>query len=103
MKTFIYLALIIVPSLYAGNRWAQPGANLISGKVISFEESLSIQGATVTIKGSNKFAVTGADGAFKINVSPEDKILVITHPEYEPTEVNITGKTTYKVVLKLAN
>lgn len=44
-----------------------------------------------------------ADGSFNLNISPDDNTLVINHPEYETAEVNITGKTTLQIVLKLAN
>ncbi len=102
MKIYIYIAFTILSGLHSNIASAQPGPNLINGKVISFEESLPIKGATVTIKGTNKFTVTGADGSFKLSVSPEDRIIIITHPEYETAEVNITGKASYQVVLKMA-
>ncbi len=103
MKIYIYVTLTVLSNLYSIISSAQPGAHLISGKVISFEESLPIKGATVAIKGTNKLTVTGPGGAFKISASPEDKSLIISHPEYETAEVNITGKTNYQIVLKAAN
>jgi hypothetical protein len=75
----------------------------LSGKVISFEESLGLEGVAITVKGTKKNSGTQSDGTYTILVSPEDKILVFTLEGYETEELSIPSKKGYDVTLKRNN
>lgn len=95
MKTlisFIVLSFISVMS------FAQ--LKKLAGKVISFEESLALEGVSVNVKGTSNYSGTQADGIFYITVKPEDKILVFSLPEYETKEIAITEGSDYNIILK---
>ena len=57
-------------------------------------------GATVQVKGTTNGTITDFDGNFTLNNVPEKGILVISYIGYKTQEVNISGKTNVKVVLK---
>ena len=55
--------MIVLPLLLAGgNAIAQSKTFTISGKVTSFEESLSLEGVSIHVKGTKFFTGTQADG-----------------------------------------
>ena len=56
--------------------------------------------ATVQVKGTTNGTITDFDGNFTLNNVPEKGILVISYIGYKTQEVNISGKTNVKVVLK---
>lgn len=80
--------------------YAQQDVVRLGGKVISFEESLALEGVSVNVKGTNNYSGTQADGTFNISVKPEDKILVFSLPEYETKEIAISSTTEYDIILK---
>ena len=57
-------------------------------------------GVTVQVKGTTNGTITDFDGNFTLNNVPEKGILVISYIGYKTQEVNISGKTNVKVVLK---
>lgn len=89
--------------LFAATTVAQSPKRLVSGIVKSFEESFPLEGVAVTIKGTNTASGTQADGAYYINVTEKDSVLVFSLPGYQPQEVKITSDNEYNVVLKAAN
>lgn len=72
----------------------------IHGKVTSFEESLALEGVSIYIKGTKYYTGTQADGTFSLDVSSDQKALVFELKEYETTELPISEKKEYNVVLK---
>jgi TonB-linked SusC/RagA family outer membrane protein len=62
----------------------------VHGKVTG-PDNKPVFGATVTVKGTNVATSTTENGLFSITVPNNQKILVVTYVDYEPTEVNITG------------
>lgn len=58
----------------------------INGQVLSAENKLPIAGATITVKGSNKKAVTDANGNFRIDAGAED-LLVISNVGFTEQEI----------------
>jgi hypothetical protein len=75
----------------------------ISGKVIGFDDSLPIEGVTVSIKGALKSTGTQADGSFYIQVhAPEDSVMVFSLSGYKIQELKLTNKNDYDVVLTRA-
>ena len=57
-------------------------------------------GASILEKGTTNGTITDFDGNFTLNNVPEKGILVISYIGYKTQEVNISGKTNVKVVLK---
>ena len=100
MIIIIRMALIIFFASFFYTIPAENKGTIISGKVISFEESFALDGADVMIKGTNRSARTQPDGTFSLSIQPEDKILVISLAEYQPAEISITSKSDYEIVLK---
>ena len=94
------MSLIFLSTLHQYIGDVQPKSTIIHGKVVSFEESLSLKGATVTVKGTGNFTVTQANGSFSLTVQPGDKTLVVSLAEYQTQEVTISTKTDYEIVLK---
>ena len=61
-----------------------------------------IIGATVYVKNRNVGTVTNIDGAFNIEVAPED-ILLVSYIGYQPQEISSKGKQKLHVVLREDN
>ena len=75
----------------------------IHGKVISFEESLPLEGVSIHVKGTTFYTGTQADGTFSLDVKSDGKLLVLELNEYETAEVALDGKSEYDIVLKRAD
>ena len=94
------MALIFLTSLNYFFVHAQTKNFTINGKVISFEESLGLEGVSINVKGTDKNSGTQADGTFSIALAPEDKILVFKLDGYQTEEVSISSQKSYDIVLK---
>nr|WP_295863889.1 TonB-dependent receptor [uncultured Chitinophaga sp.] len=62
----------------------------VTGRITSAKTAASIVGASVTIKGTTKGAVTDNSGFFKIEAAP-GAVLVVTSVGYVPQELKVTG------------
>jgi hypothetical protein len=100
MKIFSLMSLIFLSTLHQYIGKDQQTAITIQGKVISLEESFPLKDVTVNVKGTNRSAVTGANGKFSLSILPEDKILVIQLASYQTAEVAIHDKPDYEIVLQ---
>jgi TonB-linked SusC/RagA family outer membrane protein len=69
----------------------------VKGKVTAKDNS-PLAGATITVKGKNRSAVSDANGNFQINAVNGD-VLVIEYVNYEPREVTVTGRPLATVTL----
>lgn len=67
--------------------------------VIRTSEGISLEGATVTIKGTTNSVVTDLEGRFMINAEA-DQTLVISYVGYKTIEEKINGRTEINVVLE---
>lgn len=91
LRNLVALALIaILPSF----SFAQ---NLITGKVIS-SDGEELPGVTIQIKGTNVGVITGIDGRFNIQASPED-ILVFSYVGFLGQEIKVGSQTVINVSL----
>ena len=72
-------------------------AQTVTGTVLD-EENKPVNGATVTVKGTNKATTTNASGNFSINASGTD-VLLFTFVGFTNLEVPINGRTTVSVTL----
>lgn len=100
MASPIRMALILFFATFFYTTQAQIKSKVISGKVISFEESFALEGASIIVKGTSRFTGTQPNGTFSLSIQPEDKILIISLAEYQPAEIYITSKNDYEIVLK---
>ena len=103
MKRFLVVAFSLFLLMNGFNINAQSKEILISGRVISFEESFPMEGAGVSVKGTKYATGTLPDGSFSLKVLPEHKTLVVKLEGYTTQEVPITKARDYEVVLRLAN
>src|SRR5690606_8551991 len=60
----------------------------VTGKVLD-EHGKPIPGATVMIKGTKTGVKTDDQGEFRINVPPEQSILVISYVGYQTQEIDV--------------
>ncbi|MEP5341647.1 MAG: SusC/RagA family TonB-linked outer membrane protein [Algibacter sp.] len=67
---------------------------------VTDQAGLSIPGATVLIKGTNKGVVANLDGAYTINVPNPAHVLVFSSLGFEPQEITVGIQTIIKVSLK---
>ena len=74
----------------------------ITGRVTD-ENNEPVPGANVVVKGTTTGTVTDIDGHYKIQVSATSKVLTVTFIGFDPQDVNITGKTSVNVKLKLSS
>lgn len=74
--------------------------NVINGKIISFEESLLPEDATITVKDNKTTTRSLADGSFSLEVGSTDKFLVVTPEGYQQHEVALTCAGEYNIVLR---
>jgi TonB-linked SusC/RagA family outer membrane protein len=90
------LFLFFVISLLGATGYGQ---KLVKGKVTT-ENGESLQGVTVTLKGTKTISQTIADGSFSIDISEnETGFLVFSYVNYNTKEVAIKNETDIKVVL----
>ena len=95
-RIFLLFSLIISFSvLYAQQK-------SVTGKVTD-ENNEPVPGANVIVKGTTSGAVTDMDGNFKLQVPESAKVLTVTFIGFEPQDVNIAGKSTVTVKLKLSS
>ena len=102
MKNMLIIATMILALLSSKQALSQKTPLVISGKVISEDESYPLEGATIAVKGSKNITGTMPDGAFTLSVAPDDT-LVISLSGYETRKIKITKDTYYEVALKHAN
>ena len=72
----------------------------VSGVVKDGTTGESIPGATILLKGTGNGTVTDFDGNFKLSISGENPILVVSFVGYETLEVAVGNQTTFEIVLQ---
>jgi len=68
--------------------------------IIKDEDGAALQGADIIVKGSAKGVTSGPDGRFRINISGNSAILVISHVGFVTQEVPAAAGSTPEVTLK---
>ncbi len=71
---------------------------VVSGTVQD-ENGLGLPGATVLIKGTSISAVTNSNGAFALEITNDDAILVVSFIGYQKQEVAVNGRTQINIKL----
>ena len=102
MKRTHSLALLLLLLVFTAPAIAQSKTYTLHGKVISFEESLALEGATVRLKGTAVVTGTQADGTFSIDVPGTRQVLVIQLTSYETQEIKLGEDREIDIALKAA-
>src|SRR6185503_4399692 len=76
--SFVFATLISIFS------FAQ--SKTITGKVVHQQTNEPMQGVTVTVKGTDRSVVTGADGSFSISV-PNNAVLIFSYVGFATQEI----------------
>lgn len=92
-KLFSFLMIFLLISL------ATSAQTTVTGKVNDSQNGSSLQGVTVSVKGTQNAVQTGSDGSFKIAVPANASTLLITSVGYEPQQVSVNGQSSINVSL----
>jgi hypothetical protein len=68
----------------------------IQGRVIAQDDGLPVQGASVTVAGTNKVTKTDAEGRFQLKADSGRSKLVIAGPGYQTRQVNANNRDSVK-------
>lgn len=82
----------------SGNSEAQQGI-AITGKVTSGNDKSFMPGVTIQLKGTQKGAVTNANGEFSIVVPENNSVLIFSFIGFKTQEVSLNGRKVINVVL----
>jgi TonB-dependent starch-binding outer membrane protein SusC len=96
MKQFLLSGILLV--FLAAGAFAQE--RTITGTVTSADDNSSLPGVNVLAKGTNKGAVTDAEGKFRIAVPATTTTLVFSFVGFTTQEVEIGNRSTIDVSLK---
>lgn len=95
MKTLISsIAILIIYALLTSA--SEP--TVITGKVTD-DQGTPLAGVNVIVKKTSNGTITDINGAYRISVRPEDKVLVFSYVGFETKEVSINGRTVINVKL----
>lgn len=72
----------------------------VTGKVFD-NNGVALEGATVQVKGTDKSTVTNSNGGFILRDIENNAVLIITSVGHETETINIAGRTSIKVALKI--
>lgn len=86
----IFLVLTVV-ILFTNSGLSQKNL-YITGTVISDETKQAIGGATVQLKGTKQTSITDLDGAFSINASERNPVLLISYIGFKSKEIKVNSK-----------
>ncbi|WP_158233211.1 TonB-dependent receptor [Reichenbachiella sp. 5M10] len=108
MQRKIYLIYSLLSMLWmavglpqaVARSWQEASAD-VSGRVVDVDTGEPLLGATVMLKGSTSGTVTDYEGNFKINVTEEGAVLVVSYIGYVKQEVPVGGRSTIEVSLVL--
>ena len=93
-QTLVFVLLFAIPVLCVHAQ-----SRTITGIVKSAEDSLSLPGATVIVKGTDIGTVTNIDGYYSINVPFTSDTLVFSFVGLESRTIAINNRQTISVVL----
>lgn len=90
--------LFLIFSFLAWSAHAQD--RTIRGKVTSPDDNSGMPGVSVFVKGTDKGAVTDANGAYQVQVSPGENTLVFSFIGYITTEATIDNREVVNITLQ---
>ncbi len=92
-KQFIYSILLVLLSLQV---MAQ---SKITGKVTDAKDGSPLPGVTIRVKGTQAGTQSDANGAYTLQLTDANAVLVFSFTGYAPQEISAAGKTTLDVKL----
>jgi TonB-linked SusC/RagA family outer membrane protein len=72
----------------------------ITGKVTSADDSTSIPGATVLVKGTTVGAITDADGRYVLTVPKDKNVILVSYVGMKSMEITLNEGTVFNIVLE---
>ncbi len=99
MKKMLVLLTPVIILLFAFSNQYQ----FEVGGIVSDEQSNPIASATVIEKGTKNGTSTDANGKFKIKVTSERSILLVSSVGFDDQEINLKGRSNISVSLKSAS
>ena len=99
MKKIFTLLLVSLLVVKATHSISSENA-IIKGRVVSFEDSLPLEGVRISVKGSNINTSSGSNGSFSLDVPGNARVLVFELKDYETQELPIGTSNQIEVVLK---
>lgn len=75
----------------------------ITGKVVDAKTNEPLEGATVSIKNSNRSTVTNSEGIFQLTVPEGKEILTVSYVGYETQDLFLKGRTNVSIRLQASN
>jgi TonB-linked SusC/RagA family outer membrane protein len=100
MKKIVYLLLALFACVHI---YAQDNAKItVKGVVLSSDNNVPLQGASITIKGDTKGISTDEKGGFTIKLE-KGKTILISYVGYDNQELNFTKSQTTIIQLKPVN
>ena len=94
------IAMVIAFVLFSSPLFAQK--RLVTG-IIADQNNAPLSGATVTVKGEKEVTSTDANGAFKIQVSSDKAILLVSYVGAKNIEIVTEGKQTVSGILTITD
>ncbi len=73
---------------------------LITGKVTSSEDGQGVPGVNIAVKGTKFGTNTDSDGNFKLKITTENAILMVSAVGFEKQEIAVNNRTVVNIVLK---
>ncbi len=98
MRKTQLLTLLLTLLLFAIHQQSNAQARTITG-IVSDEKNNPVQGAAVSVKGTNATTATNAKGAFSLSLPASAQTLAITYIGYETREIEIGSQTSFSVSL----
>ena len=75
----------------------QAQTRTIAGTVNNGEKPIS--GVVITQEGANHLTTTTATGAFSLQITGDNPVLIFRHPEYGERKITTDGKSTFTISL----
>jgi len=72
----------------------------VKGSVVDATNDQPLVGVSISVKGTNKGALTDIKGNFQLSNVPENAVFVVTYISYEKVEIAVNGKTDIAIKLK---
>ncbi|HEX3386228.1 MAG TPA: carboxypeptidase-like regulatory domain-containing protein, partial [Mucilaginibacter sp.] len=98
----IYISQANPPADEPKGKGIAPGKNVKVTGFVYTESGEPLSGANVTIKESQKGAITDVRGQFDLGVIPTGSIIIISFIGYSPQSVAISDTSNLKIYLKVA-
>ncbi len=98
--TLFFLTLLMpLPLLLLTNSTANAQAKNITGKVTGADDGIPLAGVSVKVKGTNSGATTDVSGNFKLTLTADHPVLMISYIGYLTQEIPVGDRTVVNVSL----